>query len=331
MTQPRLVDEDDQVTHRASVARNTAPHDATRGDVVGAERGPTLRTLLRLGRISNLPTVWTNCLAALALAGGTFEPLSFLVAALAMSFAYTGGMFLNDAFDREIDARERPERPIPSGEISAGAVFALGFGQLSLGVLLVASLGPLTGGPLNLPAVVAALVLCGVIVLYDVHHKQNPLSPLVMGLCRVGVYATVGLAFAPRPLELPWPLLVGALLLLGHLIGLTYVAKQENLGSVKGFWPLVLLAGPVLFGISRSGDELAVLGFVVLLVGLELWALSLLRRVPPRIPQAVITLIAGISLVDAVLLASVGQWALGALAVGGCGLTLGLQRWVRGT
>lgn len=94
---------------------------------------------------------------------------------------------------------------------------------------------------------------------------------------------------------------------------------------------MVLLAGPVLFGISRSGDELAVLGFVVLLVGLELWALSLLRRVPPRIPQAVITLIAGISLVDAVLLASVGQWALGALAVGGCGLTLGLQRWVRGT
>ena len=328
MTQPTLVEKD-----RIALPRDT-PQSTPRGaphTPPGAPRSSTLRTLLRLGRISNLPTVWTNCLAALALAGGTFEPLTFLVAALAMSFAYTGGMFLNDAFDREIDARERPERPIPSGDIRAPTVFTLGFGQLSVGVLLVAALGPLQGGPLNLPAVVAALALCGVIVLYNVHHKQNPLSPLVMGLCRVGVYATAGLLFAPRPLEVPWPLLVGALLLLGHLIGLTYVAKQENLGSVKGFWPLMLLAGPVLFGLSRAGAEPAVLGFVVALVGLELWALSLLRRVPPRIPQTVITLIAGISLVDAVLLASVGQGGFGVLAVGGCGVTLGLQRWVRGT
>ena len=44
-------------------------------------------------------------------------------------------MYLNDAFDREIDARERPERPIPSGRIGAGPVFAIGFGLLAAGVL----------------------------------------------------------------------------------------------------------------------------------------------------------------------------------------------------
>ena len=32
---------------------------------------------------------------------------------------YIGGMYLNDAFDRDIDARERPERPIPSGHVGA--------------------------------------------------------------------------------------------------------------------------------------------------------------------------------------------------------------------
>ena len=34
------------------------------------------------------------------------------------------------------------------------------------------------------------------IVLYDRHHKDNPLSPLLMGLCRVLVYVTAALAVA---------------------------------------------------------------------------------------------------------------------------------------
>jgi hypothetical protein len=42
---------------------------------------------------------------------------------VAMSLFYTGGMYLNDAFDREFDARSRPERPIPAGQVSAQAVF----------------------------------------------------------------------------------------------------------------------------------------------------------------------------------------------------------------
>ena len=45
-----------------------------------------------------------------------------------MTFFYLGGMYLNDAFDAEIDAAERPERPIPSGQVSARLIFHLGFG-----------------------------------------------------------------------------------------------------------------------------------------------------------------------------------------------------------
>ena len=44
-------------------------------------------------------------------------------------------MYLNEAFDREVDARERPERPIPAGEVDAKTVFSLGFAMLGLGVL----------------------------------------------------------------------------------------------------------------------------------------------------------------------------------------------------
>ncbi len=78
-------------------------------------REVTLRIALRLGRVSNLPTVWTNVAAAAVLAGVPLASLGVLALALACSLFYVGGMFLNDAFDREFDRRVRPERPIPSG------------------------------------------------------------------------------------------------------------------------------------------------------------------------------------------------------------------------
>jgi 4-hydroxybenzoate polyprenyltransferase len=81
----------------------------------------SFRTVLRLGRVSNLPTVWTNALAGAVLAAGvSFAAWPVVTAALALSLFYVGGMWLNDGFDAEVDARERPERPIPAGEIGRG-------------------------------------------------------------------------------------------------------------------------------------------------------------------------------------------------------------------
>jgi hypothetical protein len=68
------------------------------------------RTLLVLGRVSNLPTVWSNCLAGWWLGGGgNFWKLPFLL--LGVSALYTGGMFLNDAFDAEFDRQRRAGTP----------------------------------------------------------------------------------------------------------------------------------------------------------------------------------------------------------------------------
>jgi len=97
---------------------------------------PRLRTLLVLGRVSNLPTVWSNSLAGWWLSGqGNFWKLPFLF--LGVSALYTGGMFLNDAFDAEFDRQRRPGRPIPSGAISAETVWAFGWSWLALGILLL--------------------------------------------------------------------------------------------------------------------------------------------------------------------------------------------------
>src|SRR5258706_9705876 len=83
-----------------------------------------LHTLLVLGRVSNLPTVWSNCLAGWWLSGGgNYWKLPLLL--LGMSALYTGGMFLNDAFDADFDRQRRPSRPIPSGKITPEIVWRL--------------------------------------------------------------------------------------------------------------------------------------------------------------------------------------------------------------
>jgi 4-hydroxybenzoate polyprenyltransferase len=290
----------------------------------------TASVALRLGRVSNLPTVWTNALAGVALAGGEPFQAATLVVILALSLFYVGGMYLNDAFDREIDARERPSRPIPAGLVRAETVFAAGFAMLIAGLAAIppaarlAEAGGAGGG------LAAGAALGGAILLYDWRHKGNPLSPLLMGACRVLAYVTAGVAVAGA---LPPALAVGAGVALCYLIGLTYIAKQETLGRVANLWPLVFLVAPLPYGLAvlpAGGWPVAAL-LVVLLAWIAL-ALGLLwRRRPGDIPRAVVSLIAGIALLDALFLAASGEAAAAVLAVACFAATLALQRWVSGT
>jgi 4-hydroxybenzoate polyprenyltransferase len=288
-----------------------------------AGAAPRWRVYLRLGRVSNLPTVWTDVLAGAALAGIVPEPATAVVLALAVSLFYIGGMFLNDAFDREVDARERPERPIPAGEIAGGEVFLTGFGMLGAGWMLV---GVAADGSAS--SLLGATALAGAIVLYDVWHKGNPFGPVLMGVCRGLVYVTAALVVSRG---LSPPVIAGAFALLAYLIGLTYVAKQESLGRVRNLWPLAFLAAPLVYAAPAAASGIA---GAALFGGLLIWivlSLALLRRPAPDVPGAVVRLIAGIALVDALLIARSGFPVVAALAAMGLPLTLLLQRYVRGT
>jgi 4-hydroxybenzoate polyprenyltransferase len=280
-----------------------------------------LRTALRLGRVSNLPTVWTNTLAGAVLAGADAFGPEFAVMLLAFSLFYTGGMFLNDAFDAQFDAAQRPERPIPSGEISGREVFRYGYGLLAAGIALLAWIG--------IAPAIAGLTLATAITFYDWHHKKNLLGPVVMGLCRVLVYVGAGLC---TTLGLPMALWIGGALMLCYLIGLTYIAKQENLGRVENLWPLAFLAAPVAYGAWRAAGQPVVGVFWLLFSGWMLVALWFLwRRRRGDVPRAVVSLIAGISLLDAMLVAGTGSVALAVLALAGFGVTLFFQRYIAGT
>ena len=287
----------------------------------------TFAVALKLGRVSNLPTVWTNALAGLALAGGLPGVGPVLLLLVAVSLAYVGGMFLNDAFDAEIDARQRRERPIPSGEARRETVFAYGFAMLAASVILLVPAGLASGTGLWPGA--AGVALAAAIVVYDWHHKANPLSPLVMGLCRMLVYIAAGLCVTA---DLPAAVWIGAVLLLCHLIGLTYVAKQETLGRIANLWPVAFLLAPLAYGLALMLREpLAALFWLALAATLYVAFRALARRGQGDIGFAVMTLIAAISLLDAMLIAGQGMTILAFIAALGFPATLALQRFVRGT
>ncbi|MEJ0079158.1 MAG: UbiA family prenyltransferase [Alphaproteobacteria bacterium] len=290
---------------------------------VAATAGFGPSTLLRLGRISNLPTVWTNVIAGVVIAGGTASARESALIALAMSAFYVGGMYLNDFFDRAIDARERPTRPIVAGEIGAGAVSAIGFGLLAIGIALMV--------PFGLTATVWGIALAGIIVLYDIWHKGNALGPTIMGLCRALVYLGAGAAMTGH---ISLALAVGAFVLAAHTAGITYAAKQESLDTVANLWPMLLLAAPLIAALpSIANGWIVPVAFTLLLAAdaAAVWLLAK-RPVPGSVPRAVSGLIAAISLVDALVVAwAGGDPLLVLLCAAGYPLTRLFQASVPGT
>jgi 4-hydroxybenzoate polyprenyltransferase len=292
-----------------------------------ASASPTwnARTLLVLGRVSNLPTLWSNCLAGWVLAGGNASP-RWLLLGLAASCLYAGGMYLNDAFDAAFDRQRRPGRPIPSGQIAESSVWRLGWAWLGLGLLGCAFLGH--------TALLLGFLIAALSVFYNAIHKRTALAVIPMGLCRFLVYLLAAAAAGRITGSVVW-----AGLALGiYIAGLTYIARKESILGPVHWWPVATLAVPVLLALLANGEvpdgpnfrERAFYLSLLLLI----WILPGLRfafgRESRQIGFAVANLLAGIVLVD--LLATAGEpWGL-LLAFGGLFLlTLLLQRFVPAT
>jgi 4-hydroxybenzoate polyprenyltransferase len=153
-------------------------------------------------------------------------------------------MYLNDAFDEDFDRQRRPERPIPSGQISARNVWCLGWAWLALGIVLLIILGRTTGA--------LALLLALLIVIYNATHKLITASPWLMGACRFWVYVIAG-ATGTGGMN-GWPIFCGAALAF-YVAGLSYVARRESFRGTISYWPLLLLAAPVILAMTMNvGD-----------------------------------------------------------------------------
>lgn len=255
---------------------------------------PSLRTLLLLGRVSNLPTVWSNCLAGWLLGGGDWRTLStdwqpFALLILGSTLLYVGGMFLNDACDANFDRAHRRERPIPSGAISEAAVWRISIGLLAGGILCLALFGSTTA--------LLALALFNCILAYDFLHKRISWSPLLMSACRLLLY----LVAASTAQGVTGATLWSALVLAAYVTGLSYVAKRESTPGAIRFWPCALLALPIPLALLLNDGALQ-RNTLILSAVFALWTTRSLRgtfwSAERNIGATVSGLLAGIVWVD---------------------------------
>jgi hypothetical protein len=150
-----------------------------------------------------------------------------------------------------------------------------------------------------------------------------------MGLCRGAVYTTAGLATGGA---ITTALIGGAAALSAYVVGLTFVARQENRKAYRAGGTLALIAAPAIFAFLGPAPELLAVAALALF---GTWAVLTLRPLfvekSPNVRTAVVRLIAGISLVDGLAAATHGAPSLAIATVFGLVATLSLQRWVAGT
>jgi hypothetical protein len=182
----------------------------------------TLRDLAELVRAPAALSVPGDSLAGAAAAGWPAGRRTALLPVASVSL-YWAGMALNDWADRELDAVERPERPVPSGRVSPRTALGLATGLTATGVGLAAVAG-------GVPAAVVASALAGAVWAYDLSAKSGPVSTAVMASTRgldVLLGAAAGGAPALRRAVAP------AALLAAHTAGVTALSRGEVHGTSR--------------------------------------------------------------------------------------------------
>jgi UbiA prenyltransferase family protein len=274
----------------------------------------TLRAWLILARASNLPTVWSNCVAAYWL-GGWGSSATLLILCIAASLLYTGGMFLNDVCDVVFDRQYKPERPIIGGRVRRHVVATAALGLLLAGVSLLAAI--------SIRTLLFGAVLALVIVTYDLVHKRISWAPVLMAACRFLLYMTAASAghagVTPRALGFATGLGL-------YIIGLSYLARGETRAIGTSVHWLVMLFAPVIVGLALNFSTLTVLCSMPLLF----WILYGRTIAEEHVGRAVAILLAGIVLVDLLAVSpfSFLPW-LGFIALFGAALLF--QRYVPAT
>ncbi|MCE9553663.1 MAG: UbiA family prenyltransferase [Planctomycetes bacterium] len=220
-------------------------------------------------------------------------PIVALIAA--SSCLYLAGMVLNDYFDRQQDAAERPTRPIPSGRVSPSTAAGLGAILLLAGVACSLVAARLLSG--WRPALIG-VAIAGAVLAYDGLLKRTVIAPLAMGTCR-GLNALLGMSLAATAWQTPHYLIAGGLGL--FVAGITAVGRTEAKQSHRGWLGIGLLlmwlgmgtiaAFPHYPGIATQlGNSLQVWLLAWLFLGLQTgWRLSraLVDPTPSHVQAAV--------------------------------------------
>ena len=266
---------------------------------------------LRLMRLPNGFTALSNILAAqLIVSQGRPEWGGVGLLMLASLCLYSGGIVLNDYFDYDEDLRERPQRPLPSGQISMRAAALLGFGLLTVGIAF--------GGLVGEKQLVIAILIALLVLLYDMHAKHTALGSLSMGACRFGNWI-LGLSYGGS-LATVWLFAIPVLL---YITSLTLLSRAETTAVRR--LPLILCSAGILLTAATililviEGKlvhqwALFVLAGALVLIARRLWT-TFHAYTPRNIQLTVKTLVLGIIPLDAIMAFAGAPWWCGLLVL----------------
>lgn len=278
-------------------------------DMPLATTRPKLHAWLALLRLPNLFTVPGDPLAGFVLAylaasmdGASPAELSLPAAGLAMACAlalYCAGLLLNDVFDLAEDRRDRPSRPLPSGQLRARSVVTVAVVLLAGGI----GLGGLAGG---LGGAVAAAALSAAVLAYNAGVKRLPIvGPLNMGVCR-GISSLVGATAACGLASIDYvPVLAYAAGLTVYIAVVTALARNETrsgpVGAVRLAPPLAMAFWLLAVQWSLRMAMLACIPAMALQILAIGWTIACAQSLAGKAPAAAVAPVIG-RLIRALLL-----------------------------
>ena len=265
---------------------------------------------LRLIRPANIVTSIADVIAGMAIsgffvAGATVNAFVWPIILLCTSTAalYGGGIAFNDIFDAELDARERPERPIPKGLIKLHDAITFASLLLILGIA-AAFLVHVISGLLALLIAAAALVYNK----WGKHHKV--IGPVNMGLCR-GLNLLLGVSIIPGALQDWWYVAIVPVI---YISAITLISRGEVYGSKRspiylafGLYLIVLVC--ILYFSFVRGMVLQALLFLIPFAWMIFSPLSTALKQPtgPNIGKAVKAGVISLIIMDAAWAAASGE------------------------
>lgn len=286
----------------------------------------TLRPYLTLLRPANLVTAVADILAgasvAAAVSGAWSEQLGWLC--LATLGLYGGGVVFNDVFDVDLDRIERPERALPSGQVTLASAILLGGLLLLGGVGLAAAVGSSSAA--------IALAVAVLTLVYNGRAKHHPLfGPLVMGMCRGG-NLLLGVSLSALALSAYWWL---GLLPVIFIAAITLTSRGEvggqNRSSIQLALALDVGVAVALLLLSRYtvAEFWPALPFLLLWFGMNLRAklAAIQDNRPPLIKTAVKTGVISLIPLNACLAAGFMGWPAGLLVLALLPVSLGIARY----
>ena len=268
-----------------------------------------LRAHLVIARVADLPSVWSNCVAAWALAVGRFLP-TLAVMIVALPLIHIGAMYLNNAWNALTRPGQEGETSAKRGPAGRYRSFIIALVFLGAGLFLVWGEG--------WPTFAMAVGLTGVIVAYDVLNARVGWSPFLMALYHAMIYFTIAVASTKGVNTndgINTKLLLWALALAVYVVALSFVARGGKASFFKRYPPLVLMLFPPILNCYEFTAQRMVFSLLFIL-----WLLySLYFLVWPkgkRFNEALGALIAGICLVDLLAVSQLDQPVLWMMACG---------------